>query len=121
MSWRLLRYLPNEVEIDARRYSEERTVSGQQTTICRWRIWCSTCRPLDETEYHTIAGLLMEYLQRIPQTGEEVRWAIIAENIAGRNQPSAKFGVPLRITASRLGDVTSVPCPRPAWAGRKRR
>ncbi len=30
--------------------------------------------PLDEKrEYHTIAGLLMEYLQRIPQTGEEVQ------------------------------------------------
>jgi CBS domain containing-hemolysin-like protein len=30
--------------------------------------------PLDEKrEYHTIAGLLMEYLQRIPQPGEEVQ------------------------------------------------
>ncbi len=25
--------------------------------------------PLDENEYHTIAGLLMEYLQRIPKPG----------------------------------------------------
>lgn len=30
--------------------------------------------PLDEKrEYHTIAGLLMEYLQRIPKHGEEVQ------------------------------------------------
>ncbi|MNL80381.1 hypothetical protein D3C87_2072200 [compost metagenome] len=30
--------------------------------------------PLDEKrEYHTIAGLLMENLQRIPQPGEEVQ------------------------------------------------
>ena len=30
--------------------------------------------PLDDKrEYHTIAGLLMEYLQRIPQQGEEVQ------------------------------------------------
>jgi CBS domain containing-hemolysin-like protein len=29
--------------------------------------------PLDEKrEYHTVAGLLMEYLQHIPQEGEEV-------------------------------------------------
>ena len=30
--------------------------------------------PLDEKrEYHTIAGLLMEHLQRIPKAGEEVQ------------------------------------------------
>ncbi|KMH47613.1 UPF0053 protein YegH [Klebsiella quasipneumoniae] len=29
--------------------------------------------PLDEKrEYHTIAGLLMEYLQHVPEAGEEV-------------------------------------------------
>ena len=34
--------------------------------------------PLDEKrEYHTIAGLLMEYLQRIPKPGEEVQVGII--------------------------------------------
>ena len=30
--------------------------------------------PLDEKrEYHTVAGLLMEYLQHVPQAGEEVK------------------------------------------------
>jgi CBS domain containing-hemolysin-like protein len=30
--------------------------------------------PLDEKrEYHTVAGLLMEYLQHVPQEGEEVK------------------------------------------------
>lgn len=43
--------------------------------ICRWKIWCNIVPlPLDEKrEYHTIAGLLMEYLQRIPKPGEEVQ------------------------------------------------
>lgn len=25
-------------------FRRTRTVPGQQTAICRWRIWCSTCR-----------------------------------------------------------------------------
>ena len=30
--------------------------------------------PIDEKrEYHTLAGLLMEYLQRIPNVGEQIR------------------------------------------------
>jgi CBS domain containing-hemolysin-like protein len=30
--------------------------------------------PLDDRrEYHTIAGLLMEYLQHVPEAGEEVK------------------------------------------------
>ncbi len=51
------------------------TEAGPPTAICRWKIWCSMfpC-PLDEKrEYHTIAGLLMEYLQRVPKPGEEVQ------------------------------------------------
>ncbi len=35
---------------------------------------CFPCRFwMKAREYHTIAGLLMEYLQRIPQPGEEVQ------------------------------------------------
>ncbi len=30
-----------------------------------------------EREYHTIAGLLMEYLQRIPKLAKKFRWGII--------------------------------------------
>ena len=46
--------------------------------ICRWKI-CGYNMPLDEKrEYHTIAGLLMEYLQRIPKPGEEVQVGIVA-------------------------------------------
>ncbi len=42
--------------------------------ICRWRTWCSTVPlPLDDKrEYHTVAGLLMEYLRHVPQVGETI-------------------------------------------------
>ncbi len=42
---------------------------------CRWMKNVNITLPLDEKrEYHnTIAGLLMEYLQRIPKPGEEVQ------------------------------------------------
>ncbi len=69
--------LPNEVEeIDAAMiFRRMRTVPGRRMVICRWRnlVQCVPL-PLDEKrEYHTIAGLLMEYLQRIPKPGEEVQ------------------------------------------------
>ncbi|MCS5881380.1 hypothetical protein LNP17_21145 [Klebsiella variicola subsp. variicola] len=55
-------------------FSIIRTVRGRLTAICRWRIWCSTSPlPLDDKrEYHTVAGLLMEYLQHVPQVGETI-------------------------------------------------
>jgi CBS domain containing-hemolysin-like protein len=68
--------LPNEVdEIDARHDIQKNpTAPGRPTAICRWKTWCSMCRcRWMRSANTTIAGLLMEYLQRIPQPGEEVQ------------------------------------------------
>ena len=55
-------------------FRKTRTVHGRPTAICRLKTVQYVPLPLDEKrEYHTIAGLLMEYLQRIPQQGEEVQ------------------------------------------------
>ncbi len=69
--------LPNEVEeIDAR-HDIQKNPDGSWTANGHMPLEDLVQYvplPLDEKrEYHTIAGLLMEYLQRIPQTGEEVQ------------------------------------------------
>ena len=68
--------LPNEVEeIDARHDIHKNgdgswTVNGHMPLEDLVQY---VPLPLDEKrEYHTVAGLLMEYLQHIPQEGEEV-------------------------------------------------
>lgn len=68
--------LPNEVEeIDAR-HDIQKNPDGSWTANGHMPLEDLVQfvpLPLDEKrEYHTIAGLLMEYLQRIPQVGEEV-------------------------------------------------
>ena len=69
--------LPNEVdEIDAR-HDIQKNADGTWTANGHMPLEDLVQfvpLPLDEKrEYHTIAGLLMEYLQRIPQPGEEVQ------------------------------------------------
>lgn len=69
--------LPNEAqEIDAR-HDIEKNSDGSWTANGHMPLEDLVQYiplPLDEKrEYHTIAGLLMEHLQRIPQAGEEVR------------------------------------------------
>ena len=69
--------LPNEVEeIDAR-HDIQKNADGSWTANGHMPLEDLVQYvpiPLDEKrEYHTIAGLLMEYLQRIPKTGEEVQ------------------------------------------------
>ena len=69
--------LPNEVdEIDAR-HDIQKNADGSWTANGHMPLEDLVQfvpLPLDEKrEYHTIAGLLMEYLQRIPQPGEEVQ------------------------------------------------
>lgn len=69
--------LPNEVdEIDAR-HDIQKNADGSWTANGHMPLEDLVQYvplPLDEKrEYHTIAGLLMEYLQRIPQPGEEVQ------------------------------------------------
>ncbi len=72
--------LPNEVEeIDARQDIQKNADgSGRRMVICRWKIWCNMCRCrwMKNVNITHIAGLLMEYLQRI-QNGEEVQVGII--------------------------------------------
>ncbi|BBQ83195.1 MULTISPECIES: TerC family protein [Enterobacteriaceae] len=59
--------------------------------------------PLDEKrEYHTIAGLLMEHLQRIPKAGEEVqigRWTLKT----------------LQVESHRVQKVQIIPQPQEEW------
>jgi CBS domain containing-hemolysin-like protein len=69
--------LPNEVEeIDARHDIHKNgdgswTVNGHMPLEDLVQY---VPLPLDEKrEYHTVAGLLMEYLQHVPQEGEEVK------------------------------------------------
>lgn len=69
--------LPNEVqEIDAR-HDIQKNADGSWTANGHMPLEDLVQfvpLPLDDKrEYHTIAGLLMEYLQRIPQEGEEVQ------------------------------------------------
>lgn len=69
--------LPNEaVEIDAR-HDIQRNADGSWTANGHMPLEDLVQYvplPLDDKrEYHTIAGLLMEHLQRIPQAGEEVQ------------------------------------------------
>lgn len=69
--------LPNEaVEIDAR-HDIQRNADGTWTANGHMPLEDLVQYvplPLDDKrEYHTIAGLLMEHLQRIPQAGEEVQ------------------------------------------------
>lgn len=69
--------LPNEaVEIDAR-HDIQRNTDGTWTANGHMPLEDLVQYvplPLDDKrEYHTIAGLLMEHLQRIPQAGEEVQ------------------------------------------------
>ena len=69
--------LPNEVEeIDAR-HDIQKNADGSWTANGHMPLEDLVHYvplPLDEKrEYHTIAGLLMEYLQRIPKVGEEVQ------------------------------------------------
>ena len=69
--------LPNEVdEIDAR-HDIQKNADGSWTANGHMPLEDLVQfvpLPLDDKrEYHTIAGLLMEYLQRIPQPGEEVQ------------------------------------------------
>ena len=69
--------LPNEVEeIDAR-HDIQKNADGSWTANGHMPLEDLVQYvplPLDEKrEYHTIAGLLMEYLQRIPKPGEEVQ------------------------------------------------
>lgn len=69
--------LPNEVEeIDAR-HDIQKNSDGSWTANGHMPLEDLVQYvplPLDEKrEYHTIAGLLMEYLQRIPTPGEEVQ------------------------------------------------
>lgn len=69
--------LPNEVEeIDAR-HDIQKNADGSWTANGHMPLEDLVQYvplPLDEKrEYHTIAGLLMEYLQRIPKVGEEVQ------------------------------------------------
>jgi CBS domain containing-hemolysin-like protein len=73
--------LPNEVdEIDAR-HDIQKNADGSWTANGHMPLEDLVQYvplPLDEKrEYHTIAGLLMEYLQRIPQPGKRFRWATI--------------------------------------------
>lgn len=73
--------LPNEVEeIDAR-HDIQKNADGSRTANGHMPLEDLVQYvplPLDEKrEYHTIAGLLMEYLQRIPKPGEEVQVGII--------------------------------------------
>ena len=59
--------------------------------------------PLDEKrEYHTIAGLLMEHLQRIPTAGEEVQigpWTLKT----------------LQVESHRVQKVQIIPPPQEEW------
>lgn len=69
--------LPNEVEeIDAR-HDIQKNADGSWTANGHMPLEDLVQYvplPLDEKrEYHTIAGLLMEYLQRIPKPGEEIQ------------------------------------------------
>ncbi|MNZ36132.1 Hemolysin C [compost metagenome] len=69
--------LPNEIdEIDAR-HDIQKNADGSWTANGHMPLEDLVQYvplPLDEKrEYHTIAGLLMEYLQRIPKPGEEVQ------------------------------------------------
>lgn len=69
--------LPNEVEeIDAR-HDIQKNADGSWTANGHMPLEDLVQYvplPLDDKrEYHTIAGLLMEYLQRIPKVGEEVQ------------------------------------------------
>ena len=69
--------LPNEVEeIDAR-HDIQKNADGSWTANGHMPLEDLVQYvplPLDDKrDYHTIAGLLMEYLQRIPQPGEEVQ------------------------------------------------
>ncbi|MBS1205042.1 MAG: hypothetical protein H6R25_1941 [Proteobacteria bacterium] len=69
--------LPNEVEeIDAR-HDIQKNSDGSWTANGHMPLEDLVqyiALPLDEKrDYHTIAGLLMEYLQRIPKPGEEVQ------------------------------------------------
>nr|WP_318381055.1 TerC family protein [uncultured Enterobacter sp.] len=69
--------LPNEVEeIDAR-HDIQKNADGSWTANGHMPLEDLVqyvALPLDDKrEYHTIAGLLMEYLQRIPKEGEEVQ------------------------------------------------
>ncbi|KNC91447.1 TerC family protein [Trabulsiella odontotermitis] len=71
--------LPNEaVEIDAR-HDIQKNADGSWTANGHMPLEDLVQFvpiPLDEKrEYHTIAGLLMEHLQRVPQSGEEVKVA----------------------------------------------
>ena len=73
--------LPNEVdEIDAR-HDIQKNADGSWTANGHMPLEDPVQYvplPLDDKrEYHTIAGLLMEYLQRIPQPGKRFRSATI--------------------------------------------
>ncbi len=53
-------------------FSIIRTVHGRSMAICRWRTRYVPLPLDDKREYHTVAGLLMEYLQHVPQVGETI-------------------------------------------------
>lgn len=74
--------LPNEVEeIDAR-HDIQKNADGSRTANGHMPLEDLVQYvplPLDEKrEYHTIAGLLMEYLQRIPKPAKKFRWGLFA-------------------------------------------
>jgi CBS domain containing-hemolysin-like protein len=53
--------------------------------------------PLDDKrEYHTIAGLLMENLQHVPEAGEEVKIRRLHRTNAGRESPGRKCRLSIR-------------------------
>ena len=69
--------LPNEVEETDARHDIQKNADGSWTANGHMPLEDLVHYvplPLDDKrEYHTIAGLLMEYLQRIPKVGEEVQ------------------------------------------------
>ena len=98
--------LPNEVdEIDAR-HDIQKNADGSWTANGHMPLEDLVQYvplPLDEKrEYHTIAGLLMEHLQRIPKAGEEVqigRWTLKT----------------LQVESHRVQKVQIIPQPQEEW------
>nr|VUD24588.1 Putative capsular polysaccharide transport protein YegH [Salmonella sp. NCTC 7297] len=119
--------LPNEVEeIDAR-HDIQKNPDGSWTANGHMPLEDLVQYvplPLDEKrEYHTIAGLLMEYLQRIPKTGEEVQvgdYLLKTLQVESHRVQKVQL-IPLHNGESDQEDVTPVRLPRPAYqVGRRR-
>ena len=105
--------LPNEVEeIDAR-HDIQKNADGSWTANGHMPLEDLVQYvplPLDEKrEYHTIAGLLMEYLQRIPKPGEEVSPACAAPPDTSHHPGAHAFVITLFVIKNLPSDLLMTP------------